>query len=239
VRGLSARADGLTLELATTQLSRGERSQLRLRIVGEDGRAVRDFEVEHEKRLHLIIARDDLTGFQHLHPRMAADGSWSTPVAIPEPGDYRVFADFKHDGQNQTLARDLTVAGTAQSEPLPAPATTAVTDDGYRVELRAAESRAAQPTELGFVVTRAGEEVAVDDYLGAKGHLVALRSTDLAYLHTHPAEGEGHGEETADGHGDAVMFETEFPSEGRYRVFFQFKHDGEVRTAAFTRAVSR
>ena len=74
----------------------------------------------------------------------------------------------------------------------------------------------------------------MDDYLGAKGHLVALREGDLAYLHTHPAEGEGH----AQGDGGAIGFETEFPSEGRYRLFLQFKHDGEVHTAAFTRAVA-
>ena len=28
---------------------------------------------------------------------------------------------------------------------------------------------------------------------------------------------------------------TEFPSEGRYGLFLQFKHDGEVHTAEFTR----
>jgi hypothetical protein len=251
VRGLSDSADGLTLELFTTRLTPGERSRLRFQITGENGRAVRDFEVEHEKRLHLILARDDLTGFQHLHPRLAADGSWSTPVTLPEPGDYRVFADFKHDGKNQTLARDLTVTGTAQPEPLPAPATTTVTDAGYRVELSAAESRAGHPAELRFEVTRDGEQIALEDYLGAKGHLVALRAGDLAYLHTHPSEGEGsgggHGEGSGGGHGhgtaggqsEAVMFETEFPSEGRYRLFFQFKHQGQVHTAAFTRAVSR
>jgi hypothetical protein len=243
VRGLSASADGLTLKLSTTQLTPGERGQLRLQIIGENGQAVRDFEVEHEKRLHLILARDDLTGFQHLHPRMGPDGSWSTPVTIPAPGNYRVFADFKHDGKNQTLARDLTVTGSAQPEPLPAPASTAVTDDGYRVELKGGESRAGQAAELGFQVTRDGEQIAVEDYLGAKGHLVALRSTDLAYLHTHPSGAgrgaDGHGEETGGGHSDAVKFETEFPSEGRYRLFFQFKHQGQVHTAAITRAVAR
>jgi hypothetical protein len=65
----------------------------------------------------------------------------------------------------------------------------------------------------------------VEDSLGAKGHLVALRAGDLAYLHTHPA-------------GDTISFETEFPSQGRYRLFLQFKHGGEVHTAAFTRAVA-
>jgi hypothetical protein len=230
VRGLTATAGGLTLEVDTTRMAPGEPDELRFQVVGEDGAAVRDFEVEHEKRLHLILARRDLTGFQHLHPRMSPDGTWSTPVTIAEPGDYRVFADFKHDGVNQTLARDLTVSGTARPEPLPAPASTAVTGDGYEVELRAERSRAGVPAELAFHVTRGGEEVELEPYLGAKGHLVALRDGDLAYLHTHPA---GHGD------GDAVSFETEFPNEGRYRLFLQFKHEGEVHTAAFTQAVAR
>jgi hypothetical protein len=30
---------------------------------------------------------------------------------------------------------------------------------------------------------------------------------------------------------------TEFPTEGRYRLFLQFKHEGKVHTAAFTRDV--
>jgi hypothetical protein len=224
VRGLTASAGGLTFELETTRLEPGERGELRFQVVGEDGEAVRDFEVEHEKRLHLILARRDLTGFQHLHPRMSEDGTWSTPVTIAEPGDYRLFADFKHEGENQTLGRDLTVSGTAEDAPLPAPETIAVTASGYRVQLDAERSQAGRPAELRFHVTRGGDEVAVEDYLGAKGHLVALRAGDLAYLHTHPA-------------GDAISFETEFPSEGRYRLFLQFKHEGEVHTAAFTRAV--
>jgi uncharacterized protein DUF4396 len=234
VRGLTSSAGGLTLELETTRVAPGEQAELRFQVVGEDGEAVLDFEVEHEKRLHLILARSDLTGFQHLHPRMAADGTWVAPVTIAEPGDYRVFADFKHDGENQTLARDLTVAGTAEQRPLPAPAVTAVTDSGYRVELDAGTARAGQPTELAFHVSRDGERVAVQDYLGAKGHLVALRADDLAYLHTHPAGSEGHGV----GSDDAIGFETEFPTEGSYRLFLQFKHAGNVHTAEFTQVVS-
>jgi hypothetical protein len=225
VRGLTASADGLTLELATTRLSPGQSGQLRFQIAGEDGRAVRDFEVEHEKRMHLIVVRDDLSGFQHLHPRMSADGSWSTPVTLPEPGSYRVFADFKHDGQNQTLARTVTVDGAAAPRALPAPTTRATTSDGYTVELAAESTQPGRAASLSFDVARDGQVVEVQDYLGAKGHLVALRQGDLAYLHTHPA-------------GDATRFDTEFPTEGTYRLFFQFKHDGKVHTAAFTRQVA-
>jgi hypothetical protein len=230
VRGLSASADGLTLSLATTHLTPGEPGQLRFRVIGEGGRAVRDFEVEHEKRMHLIVARDDLTGFQHLHPRMSPDGSWSTPVTVTEPGSYRVFADFKHGGTNQTLARTITVDGPVERLPLAAPATTVTTRDGYKVKLETEASSAGRPAELAFEVSRAGERVEVDDYLGAKGHLVALREGDLAYLHTHPAEGAGNG--------DSVRFDTEFPTAGAYRLFLQFKHEGAVHTAAFTKEVT-
>jgi hypothetical protein len=235
VRGLSASADGLTLALATTHLTPGEPGQLRFQIVGDEGRAVREFEIEHEKRMHLIVARDDLTGFQHLHPRMDADGNWTTAITLPQPGTYRVFADFKHEGKNQTLAQDvITATGAAARQTLPAPSPMATTHDGYEVELTSADTPAGEPTELGFEVTRGGEHVEVDDYLGAKGHLVALREGDLAYLHTHPSGGQ-HGE----GHAglEPIRFETEFPTAARYRLFLQFKHEGEVHTAAFTRRV--
>jgi hypothetical protein len=245
--GLAPTVDGLTLELATTQLSPGEPGQLRFQVVGEDGRAVRDFEVEHAKRLHLIVVRDDLSGFQHLHPRMSADGSWSTPVTLREPGSYRVFADFKHQGQSQTLARTVTVEGAAKALPLPAPAGQATTATGYTVHL--SESLGARGPVLSFHVARDGQSVELQDYLAAKGHLVALREGDLAYVHTHPGGGgawqggahAGHGGAHA-GHGatpgGAVPFETAFPSGGRYRLFFEFKHQGRVHTAAFTHQVS-
>ena len=51
-----------------TELPRGRATELRFRIVGADGQPVRDFEVEHEKRMHLIVVRRDGQGFQHLHP---------------------------------------------------------------------------------------------------------------------------------------------------------------------------
>ena len=125
----------MTLQLATGHLQPGERETLRFQILGPDGTPVGGYQVEHEKRMHLILARSDLTGFQHLHPKLGADGSWSTPVTVDEPGSYRVFADFKRDGTNQTLAGDLTVDGAAAQKPLPPPSTTATADGGYRVSL--------------------------------------------------------------------------------------------------------
>jgi hypothetical protein len=225
VRGLAVSDDGLTLRMARTTATPGRRFDLAFRIVGRDGRTVRDFDVEHTKRMHLIVVRRDMTGFQHLHPKQAADGTWSVPVTLRDPGSYRVFADFSAKGTAHTLADDLTVDGTLHSRPLPAPADN-VEVDGMKVRLTEGASRAGVESELGFTVTRGGKPVTVEPYLGAQGHLVALRQGDLAFLHVHPDE-------------HSLRFMARFPSAGRYRLFLQFKVDGRVHTAAFTQEVSR
>jgi hypothetical protein len=214
IRGLAVSEGGLRLSLAATSLPRGSASTLRFAVRDAHG-PVRDFEVAHEKRMHLIVVRRDGRGFQHLHPALAADGTWSVPITLPDAGAYRVFADFQRDGRAYTLASDLTVDGEASYAPLPAPTTHAETD-GYTVKMDAHGST------LGFAITRGGKPVETEPYLGAGGHLVALREGDLAFLHVHPS-------------GDGVEFETELAKDSRYRLYLQFKHAGRVHTAEFTR----
>jgi hypothetical protein len=226
VRGLAVADGGLRVEVEQPELRRGRAERLAFRIVDEHGEAVRDFDVEHEKRMHLILARRDLTGFRHLHPEMGPDGTWRAEVTLPEAGSYRLFADFSYRDEAITLATDLRVDGAADLEPLPAPRATAVSDGGYDVRLDSAGARAGEESELRFTITRDGEPVRTEPYLGAGGHLVALREGDLAFLHVHPSD-------------DGVGFAATFPTEGRYRLFLQFRHDGAVQTVAFTQEVSR
>jgi hypothetical protein len=228
VRGLSVADSGVRLVVEDADLRRGKTEQLRFRIVDDRGSAVSDFDVEHTKRMHLIIARRDLGTFQHLHPVMGADGTWTTTLRLPDAGSYRVFADFSRDDRPITLAGDLRVDGDAALEPLPAPAATARSDGGYDVRIAGGTPRAGRESELRFDVTKDGRPVQVEPYLGADGHLVALREGDLAFLHVHPT---GHGEP------GSVGFESTFPTTGRYRLFLQFKHEGRVQTAAFTQEV--
>ena len=226
VRGLAVSERGLALELARRTAQPGRRFELAFRIVDRRGRTVRDFDLEHTKRMHFIVVRRDMTGFQHLHPTDNPDGTWSVPVTLPDAGSYRVFADFSVDEKAYTLADDLTVDGSVRSRELPAPAGS-VDVDGLRVSLTEGAAQAGAESELGFTVTRNGRPVAIQDYLGAKGHLVALRQGDLAFLHVHPDE-------------NRLTFMATFPTAGRYRLFLQFKtDDGRLHTAAFTQEVTR
>jgi hypothetical protein len=224
VRGLGVAEHGLRLVLADPERTRGVAEPLRFAIVAANGVAVTDFDETHTKRMHLILARRDLTGFQHLHPEMDAAGIWTVPLRLDAAGSYRVFADFSHDDEATTLATDLRVDGSADLVGLPAPAAVAQSDGGYRVRLDDEGARAGQPSQIQFTVSRAGRPVALQPYLGAAGHLVALREGDLAFLHVHPQE---HG----------LAFAATFPSPGSYRLFLQFRVGGALQTVAFTEEV--
>ena len=224
VRGLAIAQEDLRVVVDDPEIRRGRADTIRFRVVDGNDRTVRDFDVEHERRMHLILARRDLTGFQHLHPEQGEDGEWSADVKIADAGSYRLFADFAHEGESYTLASDLRVDGAADLRPLPEPATHAVSDGGYDVRLTTGDVHPGEEAELRFEVSRGGKPVEVEPYLGAGGHLVALRDGDMAFLHVHPT-------------GDGTDFAATFPTPGSYRLFLQFKHDGRVQTVAFTQEV--
>lgn len=240
--GLAVSESGYALKPDRTHFEAGRPARFSFAITDARGRVVGDeFEPEHERELHLIVVRRDTAIYRHLHPRKGTDGSWSVQLELPEPGVYRAYADFQIAGQSQTLATDLFAPGEFRPEPLPGPASRDASG-GYDVELDAAGTDAGQEGELTFAVTRDGRPAEdLQDYLGAKGHLVALREGDLAYLHVHPTDSgaHAHGGEAAPAHANDVPFAATFPTAGRYRLFFQFKTDGEVRTVAYTLEVPR
>ncbi|MEU9896021.1 hypothetical protein ACIBCS_01125 [Streptomyces phaeochromogenes] len=231
--GLQISENGYTLDLKTPRIEARQRADLRFTIQDEKGRAVTSYKREHEKELHLIVASRDLVTYRHLHPTRAADGTWSIPVELPRAGGYRVFADFtpaKKGAENLTLGADLAASGAYEPKGLPAASPTAKVD-GYEVKL-AGGLRPGAASELELNVSRDGRPVTdLQPYLGAYGHLVALRSGDLAYLHVHPNGEPGDGKTKP---GPGISFTATAPSPGAYRLFLDFKHQGVVRTAAFT-----
>ena len=177
-----------------------------------DGRPVTEFVEQHEASLHLLVVRRDLTGFQHLHPTMAADGTWTADADLAEPGAWRVVADtWPADADaGIALGADVLVPGDASVADLPAPATMVGVDglmfmrDGLHITVSPADD--------------------LEPYLGQPAHLVAYREGDLAYTHLHP---------TSDTPGD-LEFAQSLPGPGTYRLFLQVKRSGTVVLAEFT-----
>jgi hypothetical protein len=222
--GLAVSDQGYTLVPDSTVFTSGD-DHFTFRIVGPDGQVVQRFETRHDKELHLIVVSRDLTRYQHVHPTRDSEGRWSIDLHGLAPGPVRVLADFQAEGGPVlTLGVDASIPGDFRVAPRPN-ATRHADVDGFSVELEG-DVVAGEDASLVVEATRADAPAVLEPYLGADGHLVALREGDLAYLHVHPEESTGVPGE--------VRFRLDVPSAGRYRLFFDFQVGGAVRTADFT-----
>lgn len=226
VNGLSSVADGYRLVVEKSTLPKGKASTFFFHITDKAGMTVTKFGLDQTKRMHLIVASKDLSDYQHVHPVMAKDGTWSIPLTLPTSGGYRAFADFNAGGKRHVLGANIQVPGSMSTMPLPALSTTARTD-GYTVTMKAGRLMPGKTESVKFTVTRDGQPVTdLQPYLGALGHLVVLRSGTLEYLHVHPTSEGGSGPD--------ITFDIDLETAGRYRAFLQFQTAGTVHTAAFT-----
>lgn len=226
--GLAQEVDGYRLELPQTRFGAGDQ-RLGFTVVGPDDEPLTAYDEAHERDLHLIAVRRDLTGFQHVHPTLdPATGEWSTGLRL-DPGSWRLLADFVPAGGDQVvLGADLVAEGEGTSDPL-GEDVLGVSVDGYDVIVET-EPVAGQEVPVVATVMRDGRPVTdLGTYLGERGHLVVLRDGDLAYVHGHPGAEAGSG--------PAIPFTATFPSGGRYRLFLEFEHAGAVHTAQFTVSV--
>ncbi len=125
------------------------------------------------------------------------------------------------------LGTDLFAPGTAA--PVATPPSRVWQAGGYQVRIDG-DLVPGTASQIFATVTKDGAAVTdLEPYQGAFGHLVALRSPDLAYLHVHPS-----APATAGRAGPGVAFVADVPTAGTYRLFLDFAHAGTVRTAEFT-----
>src|SRR5215216_6401577 len=156
--GLAVSTAGYTLQVSPKTFEAGQEEAFGLHILDRGGHAVRDFDEQHGERMHLIVVRRDLAHYQHLHPSLGADGTWTVPLVLPEPGVYRAFADYSVGGESLTLGADLHVPGEMVLTSLPDP-TSVARVDGYEVELDAGTPTAGAESALTFRITQQDQDV--------------------------------------------------------------------------------
>ncbi|WOF23375.1 heavy-metal-associated domain-containing protein [Microbacterium betulae] len=229
--GVSLDREGYRLADVAAPGEPGRAGELSFTVVDASGAAVTEYAESHEKDLHLVVVRGDGAEFRHVHPEIGADGTWSLPWTWEAAGGYRVFADFVPAAQDEsiTLTSTLQVAGDFVPQEIAGEVREASVD-GYDVTLEG-ELRVGASSDLTLAVAKDGEPVTeLEPYLGAFGHLVALRSGDLSYLHVHP---EGADPEAGELSGPEIAFVSEAPTPGRYLLYFDFQIDGVVRSVPF------
>jgi hypothetical protein len=230
---LAAAGDGFTLGVDRASVAPGAETTVELRL-SKDGSPARVTPTGGVP-MHVYLVSADLGAFEHVHPTPTPDCGWRVTVRPPSAGRYSLVAQFHPAGRADTdpdvvLARPLS-AGAARPATLPAPAR--VADAGpYRVAM-SGYAAAGGESLLTFTVTRDGRPVrTISPYVGEMAHVSAFRAGTVAFTHGHALQPLG------DAGGPRLTTPLLFPGPGTYRVFVEFRADGQVRTAAFTLPVS-
>lgn len=208
----------------------GEGTLIRLAIMKNNGERIEDFDITHEKLLHLMVISKDLSYFNHIHPEYKGSGVFEIRNDFPAGGEYRLIADFKPaKGGSMTKMEWVRIEG-ASVEPAPIipDAQLDKIAAGVRVKLSVAPLETRKAATLKFSIADEKTDAPITDlepYLGAIGHVVILTEDGERYIHVHADEGQGSGPE--------AVFETEFPRSGIYKIWGQFQRKGEVFTVPF------
>jgi hypothetical protein len=239
-RGLLMTEFGYTLKpMLPSTIGLGGPTMVRFQIVDSAGMPVTKYTVDQTKLLHFYVVRDDLRGYQHLHPELTA-GTWTIPVTFTMPGPYRLYTDSEPTGPEGTathivLSAPFTVPGVYAAQALPEASTTSRVD-GYTVTLASTTVPHGQGTPLTFTVTKNGKPVTdLQTYLDSYAHMTALQSGTLAYEHLHPESTPSSTEALG---GPALAFHAEFSAAGTYGLFLQFQTAGVLHLATFNLPVS-
>jgi Cupredoxin-like domain len=247
-------ANLFTADLKTNpaEVKAGEKIELSLTIKNANGETVKDFQIVHEKLLHLLIVSDDLAEFYHEHPEQQADGSFKVPFTFKNGGVFKLYADLKPKDSGQIVKSfNLAVSGNDRArEEIKVDDKLEKTVGDLFVTLKSDENiTAGKDLMLNFQVFDVKTQKPVTDlqnYLGEKAHFVVISQDLKDFVHAHPmsrdnvksehshTSEEKHEEKLQGAEAESIVSaHINFPNSGLYKIFAQFQRNGKVITVPF------
>jgi hypothetical protein len=234
--GVKASYVGYTLAGLQVPAKVGVPGKLSFHIERYTGKPVTNFQTDLTKEMHVYVVRTDLSVYRHVHPTMAADGTWSGNLTVPVAGQYRVVAEFiaqdeGGNGDNLVLGAERTIGSPTKAVRVPA-ATTTATADEVTVTVQQAPT-VGYEHQMSLGLSKDGAAASLGTYLGVYAHVSAFDVATGALVHMHPL-----GSPEAQGDQSVLTFHTGFLTPGDYRMFVQARISGVVRTIPITVAVT-
>jgi hypothetical protein len=195
-------------------------------LYGKDGHEYgdADLKVAHEKKMHFIVVSNDFSNYQHLHPEFK-DKLWQVEINLKNNTGYQAYVDVDSVEVGAEILRFPILVGTMTNLPKVSQNESTLKIDNTSVAIETGGNLlAGKDNSIVFKVSKNGNTVVPENYLGAKGHVVALGDNSDTFIHGHPNDHEDSD----------VHFVFNFANAGTYTLFAQFKVDGVVRTYPFT-----
>jgi hypothetical protein len=230
---VNIRLDPITVEA-------GKPTELVLSVTDQRlGDPIKEFELVHDKLMHVIIVGEDLSYFVHIHPTIRSGNDDSSIFTIthifPNSGKYKLWVDFKPKGGNQIIAAfKFNVTG----QPIHRPEklvhdgkyVNQSLDGQYQISLKIPDTIVAQNNvNIAFSISDiSGRPITnLEPLMAAGGHSVIISSDLKEFLHVHPTKEVDPNWRG----GPDISFKTSFPKPGLYKAWGQFQHQGMVITS--------
>lgn len=209
----------------------GQPSELRLTLKSSDGTVIKDFEALHDERVHLVIVRNGLDTFAHLHPQIHSDGNLVVQYAFPVGGNYRLYADFQQKGESHSTASTIVdVPGESSlAQELQVNAPGRVNGEDWIADITLDTGSDGRESIIRFALMDAqGQPVQnLMPYMSARGHLQIVSDDGNDYVHSHPMD---HEPKSAS---HVVSFHAAFRKRGIYKGWGQFRLGEAIRVVPF------
>ena len=207
--------------------------------------AIRSYQVEMTKKLHMIIVSSDFRTFIHDHPSLGPDGHLHLTENFPAPGTYLVYADGLPGQMNHQVFRfQLNVGAPGNTTRTLQPTGMGVQVGPYEVDLSSVRLRAGTMSTLDVNILKDGKPATdLHPYLGVPAHAVFLNANDLSYVHVHPmAMGQMMGDMSKEAppmpengpSPSTMMLHIALREGGSYKLWLQFRGGDKLYVAAFT-----
>jgi P-type Cu+ transporter len=208
------------------------------------GEPITDIARSHAAWLHVIVTRDDLASFAHVHPEPTGrPGEFAVDIPFPTIGRYLIHTELRRRGQlTDVLDRQDVVVHDATREPVPlAPTARSQVAQTVGVELLG-EARVGEESRFTFRFTdpRTGAPSAsLRPFFAAPGHIIVMSEGAGVFAHGHAESTDEHGRTIlalpGQRFGPELDFHFRFDEPGHYRMWGQFRvADGRVITVPFT-----
>ena len=241
----------IDLKTNPTEVKAGEDTALTFEIKSPEGETVKNFEIVHEKPMHLLIVSSDLDEFYHLHPEIQPDGLFKTNFKFPNGGNYQVYADFTMKSLPQAVQNfTVKVSGKERAKvELKPDRKFEKTVEGLRFVMKPnGELLSGNELMIDYEIYDAENKPVTDleNYLGAKAHFVIISQDLQEFVHAHPMSGDNvksekhshgaeHGEKMANmANISTVSAHVAFPKASIYKIWAQFQRGGKIITVPFT-----
>ncbi len=198
---------------------------------------IKEFDILHEKLMHVIIVSEDLSHFSHIHPVFDVEkGMFTVYHVFSEIKKYKIWVDFKPKNANQTLVSfnldtmigtyDKSISITKERQ------YTKKIDKNHYVKLSIPkEIEPNKLVEITFIILDQNSNPITEltPLMGSGGHTVIISSDLKEFLHVHPTKEVSSNWKG----GTAISFNTVFPQSGLYKAWGQFQHQNVIITADF------